>query len=52
VISFFFLDAMRKGARLIILHFRRTKLDDLVSMVLRIKEKDGEALLKGILNYY
>jgi len=43
---------MRKGARLIILHFRRTKLDDLASMVLRIKEKDGEALLKGILNYH
>jgi len=44
-------EAVRKGARLIIVHFRRTKLDDLASMVLRIRKKDGEALLKGILNY-
>ncbi|MBA7615143.1 Periplasmic nitrate reductase [subsurface metagenome] len=44
-------EAVRKGARLIIVHFRRTKLDDLASMVLRIKEKDGGALLKGILSF-
>ena len=44
-------EAVRRGARLIIVHFRRTKLDDLASMVLRIKEKDGAALLKGALSY-
>lgn len=44
-------EAVRKEARLIIVHFRRTKLDDLASMVLRIKEKDGGDLLKGALSY-
>ena len=44
-------EAVRKGARLIIVHFRRTKLDDLASMVLRIREKDSGALLKGILSF-